>query len=269
MDIPTPTQFRLSHLHNSEWLSFHTEVRNTIGNDPAPGPTPIGITPVLWTAYGIGYANAQAAFAYERASALTQHIANADRTRDQAYRDLHAAATAYLYHPDASKRLAAERILTLFKTEGDLAQDTFSGESSYINNIDIAFNGPLSAEVNQLALAPWHDNLMTANHDFLTLWRQRTGEAATQTPLRMTTERPKLDKLYHLVVSAAVAQTHAPDTHPDYADRPAIEFIHRLNAIVIKYKEIVTRRIDAANPQPPPDTEAGQPLTLAATSTLP
>jgi hypothetical protein len=248
---------------------MHTEVRSAIANDPAPGPNPIGITSVLWTAYSAGFANAQTAFAYERSSALTQHISEADHARDRAYRDLHAATAAYLHHPDATKRLAAERIMALFKTEGDLAQDTLSGESSYIQNLDQAFNGPLSAEANQLALGPWHDHLMDANQDFLTLWRQRTGEAAMQTPLRMTTERPKLDKLYHLVISAAEAQTHAPDTHPDYAARPAIDFIHRLNAILIKYKEIVTRRIDAAKPHPAPDDIAAAQLAMPSATTLP
>jgi hypothetical protein len=248
MDIPTPLTLTFSLLRNAEWLAFQTEVRSAIENDPCPGPSSVGINAALWTAFTTEHNNAKKAFDYERANILSKHIAEADHTRDLAYRDLHNAVSAHLHNPAPAKRLAAERIMTFFKNEGDIAQNTFSGESSYIEKIDATFKTTLGGDVAQLQLTPWHNALMDAHHAFLALWRQRTDETALQTSLRMSKERPKLDQLYYHVTGAMQAQAY------DTTDgQIAIDTIHRLNVIIIKYKELANRR--ATKPRPVPDTD--------------
>jgi hypothetical protein len=259
---PTPLDLRLTALRNAEWLSFHTEFRTVIEVDPSPGPAALGVGTALWSAWTTEYANAQASFAFERASALTKLITEADHTRDQAFSDLHSAVLAYRHSPDASLRLAAERILTFLKNEKDIAQNTLPGESSLIANIDIAFTGPLSGYIGQLQLTPWYERLMTTQQAFLDLWRQRTDETAALTALRMSQERPKLDLLYHHALGAIQAATYGA------ASTAAAECITRLNTVIIKYKEIVSRR-SGDTPEPPPESPASTAADLEVLPSLP
>jgi hypothetical protein len=177
-------------------------------------------------------------------SAITPHIVDADRDRDETYQGLVNTVRAGQTHFDATRRAAAERLAVVVDTYRNVASMTLEEESSAIHNLLSELVAKHTTDVQELDLEGWIGELDRRNIAFEKLMEARFKERAGQPVVEMTAARRAVDAAYGALSDMVYARALVAEAGG--SDAPLIarfrELIGRWNETIDRAADLLARR---------------------------
>ena len=158
-----------------------------------------GIEPLM-SQWNTAYSNEGDAVNFNRKSAITAQMTEADEQRDEAARGLVLLIEANCFHFTPAIKEAASRLKVVTDTYGNIATKTYDAETAAINSLIAEFNATNAADVAALNLAQWLGELQNRNNAFASLMAVRYTETAGKTPLRMADARKQAEQANRKIV---------------------------------------------------------------------
>ncbi len=228
-------KINLHNLQNAEHFQFHTDVLNLI---VATTPAALKSTAEC-AAYAAIFAREDEIMRRIAKSAVTMLIAEADHTRDEAFRGLVSTWQAAMSHFNPAARAAAARLAPVFETYGNIAGEALAKQSADTYNILQELREKHAEDVSALGFTPWLDALETRNLAVEELMRDRYEEVAARDGVALRVVRLMVDAAY-VAVADRVDALQLLEGGAEGA--PYAAFIATLNAIVERARNIVAAR---------------------------
>jgi hypothetical protein len=227
------TRVKFSHLRNEVHVELHGTANTVIVKF---SPDTLGIRK-QYDAYKPALDEEVSLLDIVQKSGYTGEIEEQDIRRDTVFRGFADAAKSAGNHFDLDKRNAAERILIVLESYGNIASRPLDQETAAIDAMYREFSGgdypPLIA---QLGLNDWLAQLNLENQRFKELMLARYTEAAKRPTSSMRAARTKVDKAFQDIVATLEALVTINGIE---AYEP---FIKELNTVLERYKNILARQ---------------------------
>lgn len=224
-------RFRNEELRNEEWFQFYTEFK-VLAEQHTPQALHIE---ALFATFTKLYADADEALETIRKSATTEQLTESDNIRDNLFRGFADAVKSARNHFDPAKKEASRQIQIILDQYGNIARKPYDQETASIYNFVQDINAK-AADVDLLGLADWIAQLDAENKNFEALMRNRYGEAASKSALRMKEVRLEADRLYRDILDRLDAlmllngeEAYAP-------------FVRELSVRVERYSNLLAQR---------------------------
>jgi len=225
-------KIHLPTLRNDEHFQFNTEFRNLV-NEITPAALKIA---AQWDSYLPLYDREDEALKKILKSAITEMIQDADQRRDLIFRGLVDANLSALNHFREEAKMAAKRLKVVFDTYGNLARKPLNEETSAIYNLLQELRNNYSADIGDLNLVEWVDELEAANQTFEALVKERYNESAARTEIILRQARLEIDAAYRSIIERIDA-LNLIEGNTVFND-----FVRRWNVVIEKYNNIVAQR---------------------------
>jgi hypothetical protein len=223
---------RIHSFRNEEWFQFMTEFKFLVEKYSA---ATLNIT-ALFATFVVCYNNTDIALEIVRKSIDTALMKTADKKRDRSYRGLVDVIRAFLNHSDPYKRECAQKLSVLVDHYGNLSQKAPNEETAGINNLLQDMAGQYGAQISQLNLGEWMNQLSVDNAAYEALVRDRNTETSARSKLKAKECRTQTDAVYAQIVeridSAIVINGAANYTL----------FVNELNAFIKRYNDVLAER---------------------------
>jgi hypothetical protein len=219
-------------LRISEHFQIHTEVKDLV---VAETPEKLGIVE-LFALYLICYANEDEAMKKIVKNLTTDDIDDADGVRDNTHGGLTGTNRAALKHFDPEVAEAARQLQLVFKTYGNLAEESINEETADIYNLLQELKGAYAPQVEKVGLGGWVAKLEADNKAVDALVKKRNDENVAKTRLQTRTARAETDKAYAAIVKRINALIEV-NGEANYAD-----FVTKLNGYIDKYNAMLAVR---------------------------
>ncbi|MDR2810985.1 MAG: DUF6261 family protein [Tannerellaceae bacterium] len=274
-------RFSIGTLRNEGWFRFHTEffaLATLCGVD-------ILTIDFLFSTYETLYKEADGLLELLRKSFVTTDTVAADRLRDSQYRGLRDAVKANLHSLDADTQAAAVKVSAVIGkynsiiTKGARADKT-AAIDNLLQDLTQAEGGiDLSAEVTQLGVATWVNNLNSANTTYKQSLSERLEESTARPDTgRLQQVRAEMDHYYINMINVVDArllaigntsaeeegETEEPggpvegrDALPTTPNEKIIHFAKSLNTCITYYKSLLKSRRTRSNKKETEETEDG------------
>jgi len=225
-------QISLNRLRNDTHFQFHTEFKDLAQKH---NPQALKIKP-QYEAYLLLYDKVDLALKKINKSAITEKLQDADKARDEMWRDLVETNTAALRHFDPEVRESAKQLKIVFDTYGNIAKKPLNDQTSATYNIVQDLEGKYAPHVAKVSLGPWLAELKARNIAFSDLMRDRFDESSLKVDIVLKKARIQLDEAYSAMVDRINALVLVEGAE-DYET-----FIKKLNPIISKYVTALTIR---------------------------
>lgn len=230
------TRFHLPSLRNNEFFQYMTRVHGMIG---AATPAALQIE-ALYGSFDTMYVNLGKAIRQITTSALTAKINDTDRSRDTLFSGMAGHVRSCLNHFDPTKRDAAERLIIVLNTFGNVAVRSHDEETAAVYKLTEELTANCPAEVEALELFPWIEELEKRNRAVEAAMMERFNEISARTPLLTRTCRLETGEVYYRIIKRIDALQIV-----EGADSPNSVwalFITELNEIIDHTKNIIAIR---------------------------
>ncbi len=172
------------------------------------------------------------------ADPLTKELQSADKKRDIAVSAFRRQLRVYEYDADPAKKEAFFRLDTLWKRHADITSLNYKAQTAGIDNFILDVSAAsYQTDIATLALAPFEENIGTANEEFKTVVARQDAAKALQghygaKQLRRALEKSitTYSKYIHIMANA-------------YTDRADFDkLLALLNVTRKKYNDLISRR---------------------------
>lgn len=225
-------RLRLNKLRNEEWFNFFTEFKSFVEEFFPQAQNIEELFPVFLNLYSM----ADSVLEKIVKSGYSSVIVQADAKRDECLRGFAAAVKSGLYHYDADKRVAAEKINILLGHYGDIAGRSYNEETAAIYNVLQELRGDYANAVQTLALDGWIDELDKNNQNFEKAVLDRNRESAGKPEVNMVDVRRKANRCYLDIIERFEALMLI-NGDGDFAP-----FVKILNSNIDRYDSVLKRR---------------------------
>ena len=186
----------------------------------------------LMPAFNTALANEEAVADWVRKSVLTEKIAEADAEDDRILVGINAIVQTGLHSSMSAIHESAVKVHVLLSEYGRVTRKSYDEEAGAIRNMLVHFTGDYAADVANLGMAMWVQQLQTAFNTFESLLAQRNAEQGEKPPFTARDVRKAIEEVYHqieYVINANAAAGATPAPFAAFIDllNPDIE---RLNA---------------------------------------
>ncbi len=225
----------MSHLRNSEFLSFHNHSLTIVTqNDPKTlnieAPT---------AAYSVKVAEFETLFKIDAFNPLTDEIKELDQKRDEIFKGIVNLLVANNNHFTPAVRDAAHLLQRdLKKYNATLPIENYSSETINLDNIikDWRNKTELQNAVGLLGLVDWITELERLNQLFNSKYIDRNSSYASQTNETATGKRPEVAAVYDLLCQFLTSNALLNDS-PVYRTT-----ISQINAHIDQYSMLLKQR---------------------------
>jgi hypothetical protein len=225
-------RLHLYKLRNEEWFNFFTEFKTFVEEFFPQAQHIEELFPVFLNLYSM----ADTAIEKITKSGFTSVIVESDEKRDDCFRGLVASVKAALFHYEADKRAAAEKIDALLNHYGNPAIKPYNEETASIYNLLQEFRGNYADAVATLSLNGWVDEMDKNNRKFEKAILDRNNENADKTDINTLDIRHKVNRCYLDIIERFEALMLI---NGDDAFAP---FVKTLNSNIDRYNNTLKRR---------------------------
>jgi hypothetical protein len=162
----------------------------------------------------------------------TEEISELDAKRDNLLKGIKNMLKAALRHFDPAVRDAAEKLMIVFNTYGEIARLPYDDETAAIYNL-LQELDLRSAETATTGIAAWVDELRSTNEEFRTSMDTRYSEEAKRLQIKLRDVRKEIDAVYFDIVYRLEAGANLDGTE-QYT-----EIFAEINARVSRYANIL------------------------------
>jgi hypothetical protein len=251
----------LNRLRNEEWFGLYAELRQLVS---IYGADALGITTLMDLLEPL-HDKTDYLLEITRKSTYTARLKEADKERNTYFRSLYGVVKNSRKLPLAADKTAAERLFILLAGYRKTAiNSSYAEESSAMFNLLQDLQGAYSADITQLSLGKWVENLNIAEQKFRDTLAIRDKESADKPTEHLTKIRPKVDHLYksisHILYAKLVGDGLGGnvDIHPNdlktgiYEDSVPPEkrgnitynFVVAWNVVLKRYRTTLAARIN-------------------------
>jgi len=188
----------------------------------------------------------QEALNFVRKSTLSDKLLDADIVRDTTLKGMKKVIEGGLKHFKPAVRNAAQRLMVLLDTDGNIPAKAYDKESAAIIKLISDLKGTYAADVALLGIGEWVIELEANNNAFDALMIGRYNEQDDKTRLRMKEVRREMDVAYRAITKRINALI-VVNGETAYTD-----FVNKLNLRIDAYKNAMTRH-NGKGDIPPPD----------------
>jgi DNA mismatch repair ATPase MutS len=170
---------------------------------------------------------------YIRKSDYSAKIATADERLDNAVVGFSDTVRGALYHFREEVADAAQSLLNLLKTYGNIIRKNYDEELTAVTNLLQELGGAYADKVKLISgLSEWITEIKAASENVATLLALRTAEKAGKPQERMVNVRREVDSVYRDIVAKIEALTLVE------GDTAYAPLINELNALVERFNKI-------------------------------
>jgi hypothetical protein len=231
----------LTALSNEEHFKFFTDVDGLIITST---PAALEIT-TEHIAFSATLENEKDALNYVRKSTLSDKLIESDFVRDTTLKGLKKVIEGGLKHFKPAVRNAADRLIILFNTDGNITAKAYDKESAAIIKLIADLEGTYAADVTTLAISDWVIELKANNNAFDALMIDRYNEQDDKTRLRMKEVRIELDAIYRKITKRINALIIV-NGEANYTD-----FVNKLNLRIDAYSKAMAHHNSKGKNIPP------------------
>ena len=224
-------------LRNDEHFQFHTEVIREIN---LLGADLLGITSQFNT-YVALFRKEDDALKKIVKSIYTNEIHDENIKRGDTFLGMVEINKAALRHFNEDVKTSAKNLKVVFDTYGNVTRKPLNEETSAITNLLQDLRGRFAADVAKVGIGAWVNELERLNISVAALIVERYNEANQKSDIVMKTARANVNDAYRAITKRVEALRLLNEEEPIYG-----EFIHKLNVIVEKYKNILAVRTGKA-----------------------
>ncbi|MDR0412495.1 MAG: DUF6261 family protein [Dysgonamonadaceae bacterium] len=142
-----------------------------------------------------------------KVSFYTEKLAESDHRRDRAVVGFTTAVRSALHHYDPKCLEAARRLEVRIKTfREEIATKTYMDETAAVKVFIDDLEGTFEADVTQLGLTGWVEEMAIAQNDFQTYFTNRASEMADRPEGQLRNIRRQIDTIYRGMTKLIVAQ---------------------------------------------------------------
>ncbi|MDR1456426.1 MAG: DUF6261 family protein [Tannerella sp.] len=194
-------------------------------------------------------------------SPLTEKLADADRRIDRDISSIRDIIRAALNHFDQSVAEAAKQLFIHLKKFGSIRDKPYEEESAAVQLLVRDLRTTFATQAQAVGIAPWVDELESAEAEFTTLFEQRNTEAADRPQDSMKDVRREMEDLYRKMTGSIQNDLNVN------GDATCGEFTVQLNEEIKYFNEHTHHRtkrdIAEATVASIPDQDyTGQPITF-------
>ncbi len=224
-------KIHLNQLQNAEHLAFLSDISTLLEN------VDIEVLTDLKAQLSTSVKNEELAQKEIVKSEHTLTLSELDRKRDDLYRGLVHHLKAQHYSPLDDNRKAAEKVMIVLDTYGNILHHNYQKETTEIQNLIADLKSDMYVlEVSKIGLTEWVNWLQTANDDFNETYVSRRDEYASRPDYNLKAIRKESDAVFKKVQEVVGAlQVLQPS-------ESLTEFVTKANASIDKWKEIVALR---------------------------
>ncbi|MDR3246014.1 MAG: DUF6261 family protein [Prevotellaceae bacterium] len=129
----------------------------------------------------------------------TDEISELDAKRDNLLKGINNLLKAALKHFDPAVRDAAEKLMIVFNTYGEIARLSYDDETAAIYNL-IQELDLRSSETAATGITAWIEELRHTNEEFRALMESRYSEEAKRVQIKLRNVRKEIDDVYNDIV---------------------------------------------------------------------
>ena len=219
-------------LRNDEHFQFNTEIIRVI-TEFKPETLPVMKQFQTYTAF---YRQEDEALKKIVKSIYTDDIHDQDSRRRDILRGMNDAIKAGLLHFNDDVRVAAKHIKVVVDTYGNVVKKPINEVTSSITNMLQDLTGRFADDILKAGIKDWVTELDKQNTVVSNLVDERYDESNHKSDIVMAKARRNTDVAYRDVKKRIEALCLITDTTNVYKD-----CIHKLNVIVMKYKNIIAQ----------------------------
>jgi hypothetical protein len=153
---------------------------------------------------------------WQRRSAYTKLVAEADYVLDHALSALSALVNASLYSDDSGTLAAANRISMMLKNYGNVARKAYEAEVGNVKAILARLHGDLAPDVETIGATAQLEKLQAAFNDFNAVFDARNVQTMQKPAETFGEVRHEIDGYYHQII-AVVEANALVDASPEFA----------------------------------------------------
>lgn len=237
---------QLPRLRNAEHNQFHYDILEAVPENFAAAKG-IGVPRKT---YADLFALEDNIFKSNRAYELTGNVEMFDRERDNLDRIVKSVINTNTDHPSEARSLAANKLAFVVRQYSDARSLPYIENTAELRNMLDALQDPANAaHLEALGLTGDVELLREANEKFDQAWKARSEEALMrQEAGNMQEIRPKVDAAYNGLTDAisAVYKNNEYVTNDPGVKAKCEVVIDKINAIILKVSQIVSRRSSGA-----------------------
>lgn len=245
----------LNHLRNDEhfqFIQFVLTLTKEVGADKLK-------VAAQYSALAALHAQEDEALKKITKSAHTAEINAADRERDTLFRGMTDAVKSARGHFLAEMREAAERIMIVLDTYGNLAAKSHIEETAAVYNLCSDLQTKYQTDATRLALMGWIAELQRLNSTVETLLGSRADEGAIRSSLVLKEVRAKVNEAYRAFTTLLQAQATVASADGNAATITMYNsFINRLNERIDIVNNVLAQRRGIAAAAERRKQEAGE-----------
>jgi hypothetical protein len=223
---------KLKDLRNEEHSQFHLDFKGLVNQFTV---NTLGIE-TLYPAYQTAFDLEVTALNVVQASAVTSDLFVADSERDNTASGLTGTIKSALNHFDPEVRSAANRLMLLLDTYGNLAIKPYDQETASITKLVSELEGSYAADVATLGVGGWVAELKARNNAFDSLKNQRYSENSSKPQQNLKMARQETDTTYRAVVKRINALIEVN------GDTAYAGFVNALNQRIEHYQLVLAQR---------------------------
>lgn len=171
-----------------------------------------------------------------KASMHTKKVADADQSRDDAYRGIYTLIKAYCMHYDNEVADAALRLRKVFNNFGDPSAMPYFQETATITTLTNELTTKWDADLTKLGIKVWVQELVALNTNFNALITERTVEEAEKPKVNIKQTRQEIDKIYNTIVKRVNALMLLN------GETQYLSFANKLNEMIDGYRNLTAIR---------------------------
>ncbi|MEI6696461.1 MAG: DUF6261 family protein [Bacteroidota bacterium] len=229
----------LNALSNEEHFKFHTDA---IGLMESFTPKVL-LTEAEHPHYVQMLKNEKEALGFIRKSSFSEKLQDADLLRDNCLKGMKKIIESGLLHFKPEIRDAAERLIILWNTFGNITTKNYEKESGAVIKLIAELEGSYAADVSKLGMGEWVTELKFMNQAFDDLMIKRYDEKDVKTPYRMKQIRVETDAAYHAIAERINALIIVK------GEAAFASFVNKLNLRIEAYSDsLVQRKSKGGNP---------------------
>ncbi len=166
-----------------------------------------------------------------RQSDLTAILAQIDEERDHLFSGIVENAHSLCKHFDTAVQQAAQQLLVIFHSYGNIAQKSYNEETAAIDRLAQELLDNKSEALNTCGLTQWVETLKSKNETFRKHMQERNQILAAQEPVHMRSLRKAIDQCYRAMTKRIEASALL-NGNANYKS-----FLQQLNTRIEYYKE--------------------------------
>jgi len=237
---------KLTRMKNDIHLQFHERVNRLmsiaekfVDDKVKPKKNSIGIKK-LYELYNEAYKKEATSMTVVIKSDIIKRLSKQDKVRDSVYNGFIIILKANKSHFDAKSRIAANKLLLIFKHCGDISSKSPEGKTAAFNEILREFERTEHAEaIKTLQLFNWKKKFEEENAFFNKLMFKKYSETIGRTPLLTKYTRIETDKYYRGLVAELNHYISKGVNTPEFN-----KFIDDLNAIIKHFSNIIEQDLN-------------------------